>query len=624
MTTPADSTPFLAADIGASSVRFGLAQPNGRLAHVVTYPSDEFDGIAPAVEFYLDQVGMRPDYAGIAVASTVLGDQIKLTNSNWTFSIEALRKRLGLKQLLAINDFAALAWSVREMHASDVVQIGRGNPERDMPIGLVGARSGLGVSGLIHANGSWAPLTGEGGHASFSPHDELEMEILRRVRRRYGDHVSAERLISSHGLSLIHQILAEQAGGGAEPLGRDEICRHALGRTDDICLAAVNLFCAMLGTVAGNIALTLGARGGIYIGGGLVRQLQKHLPESPFRQRFESKGRLSPYLVNIPTNIISNASASLTGVAVALHQSLQSGMLRRIRASVDDLSPAERAVANIALRQPRFMLDAAVSEIARAAKVSQPTVIRFCRSLGCDSLAEFRRRLTQSLSTNATTPLLPITPGDSGADIVGKVFDGMAAALARNRDEIAGSGTQEAINLLAGASKIMIFGMGISGSVAEGGASMFLRYGIHVSAYRDIHTVRVAAGVSDASAAVIVLSASELSNELLAAVSIAKDNKASVLIVAPTTSPLAKMADVLIPTDFDEDLHVFSPNISGAIQLLIVEALAIGVALKSPQNATAAYHRAELSLKDKFMDPPQSHEDREAEAGPRKKAKELG
>lgn len=599
---PADprSALFLVGDIGGTSARFGLATPSGRIRDIRSYPTDEHDGPDEVIERYLAAVGVRPEYAGIAVASTVLGDQIRLTNSNWSFSTEALRRRFGFNHLLVLNDFAALAWSVRDLEANALEQIGDGTGERDMPIGLLGASSGLGVSGLAPANGNWVPLTGEGGHVTISPHDDFEAGLVDWARKHSGGHVSAERFLSAGGLVLLREALAEADGVVGAPLDAIGICRAAIEQGDALCRRTVDTFCAMLGTAAANVALTLGARGGIYIGGGIVPRLGSYFATSPFRQRFVSKGRFSDYLAAIPTYVIHSESASLTGVAIALQHALQGGLLRSIRSAADQLSPAERAVAELTLQNPRFMLDAPVAEIAKRANVSQPTVIRFCRSLGCDTLIEFRRRLAQSLSSG--TPVVPakINAGDSLPDIVAKVFDGTTAALLRNRDELSGGTLEEVTRRLAESRQRVFFGLGSSGVVAEDAQLSFLRYGIHAVVYRDSHSLRMAAATLEEGATIVAISPSGRAQEVIDAVRIARDNGAFVIAIAPNSSPLAGIADASIQIDLDEEREAFAPVVSRAVLLAVIDALAIGVALRDAEGSRRRFAAGRRSLMDKF------------------------
>ncbi len=311
--------PLLVGDVGGTNARFGIVRgANARPASVRVYPCAEFPGIEQAIKAYLDSVdGERPKRAAIAVATAVTDDWVEMTNHVWRFSIEETRRALGLEQLVVLNDFTALAMALPQLIPADLRQVGGGEAVAGTPLALLGPGTGLGVSGLIPADGRWVPLQGEGGHVSFSPVGEQEIEILRILSRRY-EHVSAERLLSGPGLVNLYQAHAVLEGVEALPCLPEEITSRGMAQTCVLCSAALESFCAILGTVAGNLTLTLGARGGLYIGGGIVPRLGDYLESSSFRRRFEQKGRFSDYLAAIPSFIIEAEYPALTGAAAFL------------------------------------------------------------------------------------------------------------------------------------------------------------------------------------------------------------------------------------------------------------------------------------------------------------------
>lgn len=239
-----------------------------------------------------------------------------MTNHHWQFSIEAVRQEFGFARLLVVNDFRALAMALPRLDAGQKVQVGGGTAREGM-IGLLGAGTGLGVSGLVRCGERWVALDSEGGHVTFAPADEREMDVLRFAWRHHG-HVSAERLMSGIGLQLVYRALAERAGQAAAALDVPEIIRRGLNGECAACSATIDCFCAMLGTVAANLAVTLGAKGGIYVGGGIVPRLGERFAASPFRRRFEDKGRLSDYLKQVPTYVITAEYPSFLGVSALL------------------------------------------------------------------------------------------------------------------------------------------------------------------------------------------------------------------------------------------------------------------------------------------------------------------
>lgn len=322
-TTPAStlSNHFdLVADIGGTHARFSLADAQQNLSATASRKVADFPNLTDALADYLTSV---PDVsirrAALAVATAVDGDDVQFTNSPWRFSGADLRSRFGLEKLLVLNDFAALAHSLPSLGADDLRQIGPGQARADAPKAVLGPGTGLGVAGLIPVGANWIALPGEGGHASFSPADEREAAILAQVRRHY-PHVSFERLVSGIGLPNLLQAVAEVDGLPRQELDPPAITAGAQAG-DPLCRAVIDSFCAMLGSAAGNLALTLGAKGGVYIGGGVIPRLGSLFECSPFRQRFEAKGRFAPYLAEIPTFVILAASPAMTGAARALNQS---------------------------------------------------------------------------------------------------------------------------------------------------------------------------------------------------------------------------------------------------------------------------------------------------------------
>jgi len=315
-----ESALSLVSDIGGTNARFALVPADAvTTQHEHTLRCADFPGPVEAVRHYLAMVGNpRVRVAAFDVATAVGGDQVALTNGPWDFSIAQTRDALGLERLHVINDFTALALAVPLLGADETRQVGGGSPLPDTAIGVLGAGTGLGVSGLLPDRGRWLAIEGEGGHAAFSPMSEREDAILQILRGRLGSHVSVERLLSGMGLTNIFEALCEI--DGVQPARRepDEITEQALRGDDARCAETVDIFCAVLGTAAANVAITLGARGGIFIGGGIVPKLGSYFDDSPFRSRFEDKGRFRRYVAAIPTYVIVAKQPALRGLAAFL------------------------------------------------------------------------------------------------------------------------------------------------------------------------------------------------------------------------------------------------------------------------------------------------------------------
>jgi len=319
MTRTKATTTWLVGDIGGTNARFGLVSPDGAMLHSRVLADADYPGIAEAIEAYLaDRGGLpRPRRGAIAIASPVAGDEVRMTNHPWRFSVSALAKRLGFQRLLVINDFTAQALALPRLKPEDRTAVGGGKPAAGAPIGVLGPGSGLGVSGLIPSGKRWIPLTGEGGHATMAPITDRESDVLGAMRRHL-DHVSGERVLSGPGLVNLYHALAEIDGVPARQYTAAQISDVETGKSDALCAEATQMFCAMLGTVAGNLALTLGASGGVYIGGGIVPRLGERFVASQFRERFESKGRFHDYLAAIPTYVVTHQLPAFLGCAAAL------------------------------------------------------------------------------------------------------------------------------------------------------------------------------------------------------------------------------------------------------------------------------------------------------------------
>jgi len=319
------SHPRLLADVGGTHARFGWVDaPGGRIDWIRQYRCSDHASLESIVAFYLaDQRRPAPRAAAIGIATTVDADRVTMTNLPWSFSIEAMRERFALDRLVVLNDFAALALATPLLGADAFRRVGDGAAKAGAPIAVLGPGTGLGVAGLLHGpRGTWLPVVGEGGHATLCAVDAVEDDVLAILRRRW-PHVSAERVLSGPGLVNLHRALAERTGDTVEALGPADIVTRALDRSDPHCVETVERFLGFLGSFAGNLALTLGAQGGVYIGGGIVPRLGERVAASCLRERFESKGRFSAYLARIPTSIITTPDdAALRGADRALDDRL--------------------------------------------------------------------------------------------------------------------------------------------------------------------------------------------------------------------------------------------------------------------------------------------------------------
>ena len=597
-------SPRLLADIGGTYARFALETAPGVYTHAAQLRCADHEDFHAAVRAFLDTVPTAAvQHAGVAIANPVEGDAVRMTNYHWQFSIEAMRERLGLTTLVVVNDFTALAMALPRLGPTDKRQVGGGQPRERSVIGILGSGTGLGMSGLIPADDGWIALGTEGGHTSFAPRDERELAILHYAWKHLGKsdgakpraataaqlgHVSFERMLSGPGLELIYRALAERAGvRAAEGLSAPEITRRALAASDPVCVETLDTFCAILGTAAANLAVTLGALSGVYIGGGIVPRLGTWFDRSSFRRRFEDKGRFSSYLAQIPTWVITAENATFQGVAAILASQLRSltgtaasAILGQIQRARPNLSPAEKRVADHVLAHPRSVLNDPVAEIARAAKVSQPTVIRFCRSLGCEGLSDFKLRLASGLTGTVPVTHTQVTRDDSVLELGTKVLGNTASSILQVRDHLNRDSIDRSIALLRQARRVDCFAVGYYGSVAQDAQYKFLRLGLPSGAFTDARAQALAAQVLGPGDVAFIISSSGRKEELLSVADTARERGASVIAITSSQTPLARKADVALIVDHVEDVELHLPMVSRVLHLLMVDILAVGLAMQ--------------------------------------------
>lgn len=307
---------FLLADIGGTNARFALWK-DGAITQYRSLPVADFAGVAPAIKAYLDAQSDRPviRQALLAVAGPVVGNRCALTNSPWVIEGALVERDFGIRRVAVYNDLEAVAWAISGLRPDDYVALGEGRAVPRAPQLIIAPGTGLGVAAWLSEG---LALPSEGGHASFAPENEAEDALLRALRQAHG-HVSLERLISGPGLVEIHRILAVADVAAPAFTTAAEITAAAIAGSCSLSVRTLEHFCAILGSVAGNLALTFGARGGVYIAGGIAPRMLPFLARSGFRQRFAGKGRLTEWLAHIPTRVIQRPDVALLGLQ-ARHQ----------------------------------------------------------------------------------------------------------------------------------------------------------------------------------------------------------------------------------------------------------------------------------------------------------------
>jgi glucokinase len=305
---------LLLADIGGTNARFAVLA-GGTLGSVAHLAVRDYGSFGEALGAYLGGLpeGGKIGSAILAAAGVVRNGRCALTNSSWVIDAGELRAAHGFSTVRLINDFEAVGWALPALSPDQMRQIGGAQPAAGAPLAALGPGTGLGMAVSIpHAAGHLV-LSSEGGHSTMAGSTLREDAVIAHLRQRYG-HVSAEHVLSGCGLENLYETLAVLDHLAPPPRAAAEITRAGIEGTCPTSRAAVDMFCAMLGTVAGNLALTLGARGGIFIGGGMLRHMPDYFARSPFRARFEDKGRLGKYLEPIPAYLILDENAAFAGL----------------------------------------------------------------------------------------------------------------------------------------------------------------------------------------------------------------------------------------------------------------------------------------------------------------------
>ncbi|MGL4231367.1 MAG: glucokinase [Casimicrobium sp.] len=311
-------------DIGGTNARFAwLSDTGAPLTKAATYRCADFTSLTDAVLAYLEAHQLTaPEAFAFGIATPVNGDEVRMTNHHWSFSISALRRAIGAQTGVVINDFLALACAIPALRAVDYSAIGRAQRIERAPIALIGPGTGLGVATLFADRfGEYHAVPGEGGHVTLAANNDREEAVIGVLRKEFG-HVSAERAISGPGLLSIYQAVCKLDRVEAVAVTPADVTHLAASGGNLQCTEAVVIFTSLLGSVAGNLALTIGAFGGVYIGGGIVPRLGAQFDRERFRKSFEAKGRFADYLSRVPSYLITYESPALLGAARYLDQHL--------------------------------------------------------------------------------------------------------------------------------------------------------------------------------------------------------------------------------------------------------------------------------------------------------------
>jgi glucokinase len=306
----------LVGDVGGTNARFALVDAEGRVRNLHVFEAKKYASLTDVIAEYLERtVGRkRPARAVVAVAGPVLDGEIEFTNLDWQVSEGDLLATFEFEAVKLINDFAGQALACPLLQPDDLRVLGpklRGGS--DCPMVVLGAGTGFGVAGLARGDRGDLALATEGGHAAFAPSDEVEYAVWKRLKAQHG-RVSIERLLSGQGLYDLYLTLAEMKGAQAS-LADQRAVVEAGTAGDELAAETLDRFCGILGSVAGDLALTFGARGGVFVSGGIAPRMAERLASGSFRQRFEDKGRLRPYVEEIPTSLVLHPYPAILGAA---------------------------------------------------------------------------------------------------------------------------------------------------------------------------------------------------------------------------------------------------------------------------------------------------------------------
>ncbi|WP_374470854.1 glucokinase [Phenylobacterium sp.] len=311
----------LVGDVGGTNARFAVVDAQGHIRNPRIFPAKDYGAIADVIGEYLETTcgRKRPPRAVIAVAGPVVDGEIEFTNLDWQISEGELIADFGFEAVKLLNDFAAQALACPILDPEELKPLGpKLKGGSDCPMVVLGAGTGFGVAGLARADRGDVSVATEGGHAAFAPSDEVEVEVWRRLNARFG-RVSVERILSGPGLYDLYRALADIEGSNA-PLEDQRAVYEAAAAGDGLAGRTLDRFCGILGAVAGDLALTFGARGGVFISGGIAPKLVDRLASGGFRARFEDKGRLSDYVKQIPTSLVLHPYPAIVGAARELEQ----------------------------------------------------------------------------------------------------------------------------------------------------------------------------------------------------------------------------------------------------------------------------------------------------------------
>lgn len=304
----------LLADIGATNARFALLVGSDVTVHETYAVADHASPVEAARAFLGGPAtGHHPQRALIAAAGPVDNGRVTMTNAAWVVDSERIAKGLNMHAVHVLNDFEALGWALPALRPEHLVTLGPATGDRGT-MAVLGPGTGFGLAAMAHGRQEEVVLVTEGGHATLASENRREDAVILSLRQQL-HRVSVESVLSGPGMTQLYHAIARTDGRTVPSRDNAEIIEHALAGDCEVSRETLELFCAFLGSAAGNVALTLGARGGVFIAGGIAPRFTDFLRRSAFRERFEAKGRMSGYLARIPTAVIVHPTPAFIGLA---------------------------------------------------------------------------------------------------------------------------------------------------------------------------------------------------------------------------------------------------------------------------------------------------------------------
>ena len=321
-------TRFLAVDLGGTHIRFRLLEDGARAAPVEVVETIGVESFEDALEQWRERAGIRGeiDAVGIAAAGPVAGGRVRITNLDWILDARAIERGCNARRCRLVNDVTAVAWALPGLGRKDLCTLATGSPDHGSARAVIAPGTGLGISGLVPtAAGDCAAIEGEGGHQTLAAQTPRERTIVAALAERFG-HASAERALSGPGIEAMWSALASFRGmRSVRDRTAAEIARDAFAGGDPIAQETIEAFTGFLGSVAGDLALALGARGGLYIAGGIVPGWGERFDSARFLERFRAKGRFRSYLGAIPVHVVTHPYPGLVGIERLLAQRIAGG-----------------------------------------------------------------------------------------------------------------------------------------------------------------------------------------------------------------------------------------------------------------------------------------------------------